>query len=40
MVITTEDIDEVLAALVDWKQQGPSAKDLLLDIRNKITKDN
>jgi hypothetical protein len=34
--ITTQDIDEVLAALVSWKENGPSAKDLLLDLRNKI----
>ena len=40
MDITTQDIDEVLAALVDWKQNGPSAKDLLLDIRLKIEEDD
>lgn len=39
MNITTQEIDEVLAALSDWKQDGPSAKDLLLDIRLKIEED-
>jgi hypothetical protein len=36
--ITTQEIDEVLAALVGWKENGASATDLLLDIRLRITK--
>jgi hypothetical protein len=48
MAITIKEIDEVLAALVDWKQSGirlsewkqhgAKLADSLLDERNKITK--
>ena len=39
MDITIKDIDEVLAALVDWEENGLSATDLLLDLRLKLEED-
>jgi hypothetical protein len=37
--ITTQDIDEVLAALADRKINGPRATDLLLDLRLQLDED-
>ena len=39
MVITREDIKEVLAANVGWKENGPSVNDLMLDLLLKIEED-
>ena len=39
MAITTQDVKEVLAANVDWKENGPRVNDLLLDMLLKIGED-
>jgi hypothetical protein len=38
-IITIQDIDEVLAALVDWRENGEGAYDLLLDLRLQLEED-